>query len=185
MFSNVNPLMEQVTLVLEEQEFRANVTTAMGILESNGIHIPSDISVEDFGDALVAAAKFPELALDEADFLSKVGNAARRIAMAYGKAKGKAGAARTRWQDFKASVTRAKELGQAKGKRSYEVGYQAKHQATRTNAAAMKAASKSRKLKPGEKMVFGKVVNIGDARKKKAALPTGGANPSAVKKAEW
>jgi hypothetical protein len=176
MYARLNPILESVAEVLVERELDEAVGTALTIAESHGYVIDDpNLTLEDLAEAVEALAEADDIPLEEKDLLKKVGNVVRRAAATYGKFKGQYQANKDRWSEFKKSVSNAFSGGKKHGYDTSRSKWDKKVADPRAMRKAQKAAAKAKgaarkgKLKQGEKMVFGKVVNIKDAKRKKEA----------------
>lgn len=155
-FSSVNELLEDIQTSLLEDRIGGLVSEADSILESYGYEVQAD-SLEEYADILESAAELEELSLDEKDLLGKIGKAIRTVAATYGKAKGKYQANKDRWDAFKKATKKAykggKDYSYGKSAASWNPKYQKKK-------PSQKKGGPKRKLKKGEKMVFGRVVKV-------------------------
>lgn len=182
MYERINLVLEGVVDVLVERELDEAFSTAFAIAESHGYVLDNeDLSLEELAEAFDALALDESIPLEEKDLLKKIGNIARSAAATYGKFKGKYQANKDRWSEFKKSVSNAFHGGKSHGYKTSRSKWDKKVADPRAARKQQKAAHKQKGaerkaklakahqiLKDGEKMVFGKVVNIKDAQKKAA-----------------
>lgn len=164
--SAVNELLEEIQINLLEDQLDDLVAEAEGLLDACGYEVLAE-SLDDYIEILESADELDELSLEEKDLLGKIGKAIRTAAATYGKLKGKYQANKDRWDSFKQATQRAykggKDSSYAKSARSWNPEYQKK----KPSQKKKKKAGPKRKLKPDEKMVFGRVVKVDPKRSRK------------------
>ena len=174
MYGAVNDLLEGIVEGLIERDLGQAIPTALSIVEANGYVLDDDLSLDELAEAFETIAEDDDLSLEEKDLLGKIGGVVRKAAATYGKAKGKHQANMDRWSAFKKSVSQAFAGGKEQGYKGSRSKWDKKTVDPRVARKADKAARKAKgaartaKLKPGQKMVFGNVVNMKTAKKKRA-----------------
>lgn len=174
MYGEVNTLLEGIVDTLIERDLDAVLPEAFALVEAHGYVLDDGLSLDELAEAFEVIAEDDALSLDEKDLLGKIGGVVRKAAAAYGKAKGKHQANMDRWSEFKKSVSKAFSGGKEQGYKGNRSKWDKKTVDPRAARKAEKAARKAKgaaraaQLKPGQKMVFGNVVDLKSAKKKQA-----------------
>lgn len=176
----VHKHLQEIRLHLEEDEVRRAVASAEETLAECNLELEAE-TLEDFAEALEEIT-YEDIPLDErtarkkAGFLNKLGKLIRSGARAIGKAVGAAKqSVAADYAKGQARIAAVKNLGKKAKKlgKSVQAAYQ---QGQRQMYKPTPPKQPKRKLRPGEKMVFGRIVKVKRrlAGKRRTAVPRSG-----------